>query len=168
MARAQFIADEAFELTLGNLKAKTRQVAEAALYAGAAVIADQMKANLEGILSPQATGQLVAAFGVTPAKLDKWFIWNVHIGFDGYHIPGQVPFQLIARSFESGAVMGSRYTGKVEENKWETKDPKFGPEDYWRYPTPFAKPAVLATKQQTREAMARAAEREIEKIAQKG
>lgn len=168
MARAQFIADDDFELTLTREKAKTGQVAEAALYAGAAVIADQMQANLEGILSPKATGQLVAAFGVTPAKLDKYFVWNVHLGFDGYQIPGQVPFQLIARSFESGAVMGGRYTGKVRGKKRETTKPKFGPEDYWREPTPFARPAVLATKQQAREAMERAAAREIEKIAQKG
>lgn len=164
MARAKFIADDAFELMLKRAKAGTEQVAKAALKAGAAVIADQMKENLEGILSPKATGQLVAAFGITPVKMDRQFNWNVHLGFDGYQTPGKVPFQLIARSFESGAVMGGRYTGKVRGRKRETTKPKYGPEDYWRTPKPFARPAVQATKQRALDAMKAAAEKEFEKI----
>lgn len=164
MARAKFIDDDAFEMMLERAKAGTEKVAKAALKAGADIIADQMKANLEGILSPKATGQLVDAFGITPVKMDRQFRWNVHLGFDGYQTPGEVPFQLIARSFESGAVMGGRYTGKVRGKKRETTKQRYGPEDYWRLPTPFAKPAVQATKQRAHEAMAAAAEKEFEKI----
>ncbi len=147
MARAQFIADEAFEMMISRSIAETKEVARAALKDGAKIIADRMKMNLQGILSEAATGQLVAAFGITPVQQDREGNWNVHLGFDGYQQPPQkrfptgVPFQLIARSFESGA-------------------------GDWRSPKPFAKPAVQATKQQALEAMKRAAERELEKIAE--
>ena len=146
MARAQFIADEAFELMISRAMAGTEQVARAALKAGAAIIADKMKENLKGILSDEATGQLVEAFGITPVKQDSNYNWNVHLGFDGYQQPPQkrwpqgVPFQLIARSFESGA-------------------------GEWRTARPFAKPAVTATKARALDAMKSAAEKELEKIA---
>lgn len=147
MARAQFIADEAFEMMISRTIAETKEVARAALKDGAKIIADRMKMNLQGILSEAATGQLVAAFGITPVQQDREGNWNVHLGFDGYQQPPQkrfptgVPFQLLARSFESGA-------------------------GDWRSPKPFAKPAVQATKQRALEAMKRAAERELKKIAE--
>lgn len=148
MARAKFIDDDAFSMMLERAEANTEQVARAALIAGAEVIADRMKQNLKGILSDAATGQLVAAFGITPVKQDRELNWNVHLGFDGYQQPPQrrwpqgVPFQLIARSFESGA-------------------------GDWRPKKPFAKPAVQATKEQALQAMKRAAERELEKISER-
>jgi hypothetical protein len=168
VARAKFITDDAFDLMLEKAADKTKDVAEAALKEGAKIIANRMKANLQGILSEEATGQLVAAFGITPVKENREGNWNVHLGFDGYQMPWNIPFQLIARSFESGAVMGGRYTGKTSKGRKETKKKKFGPEDYWRMPTPFAKPAVQATKQQALEAMKRAAEQELRKITEGG
>lgn len=149
MARAKFITDDAFDLMLEKAAAKTKDVAEAALKEGAKIIANRMKANLQGILSDAATGQLVAAFGITPVKENREGNWNVHLGFDGYQMPPQkgfptgVPFQLIARSFESGA-------------------------GDWRMPKPFARPAVQATKQQALEAMKRAAEQELRRITEGG
>lgn len=165
MARAKFIEDEAFSMMLERAMAGTKEIAEKALRAGAAVIADRMKQNLEGILSPDATGELADAFGITPVKQDKNLNWNVHLGFDGYSTRGHVPFQLIARSFESGAIMGGRYTGRIVKGKREKTKAKFGPEDYWRKPTPFAKPAVQATKTQALEAMKMTVEKELEKLA---
>lgn len=147
VARAQFISDPAFELAISQAAARFPEVAEKALRAGAAVYAGQMKKNLKGLLSPAATGELVDAFGITPVKMDTEFNYNVHLGFDGYQKPGYgkfavkgVPFQLIARSFESGA-------------------------GDWRAPTPFAKPAVKAKKQEALEVMIKTAEEELEKIA---
>lgn len=169
MAQAKFIDDDAFSMMLEKAIGRTKDIAGAALYAGAAVIADRMKSNLESILSPEATGALVASFGITPVKQDMEGNFNVHMGFDGYSEPGHVPFQMIARSFESGAVMGGRYTGgrtkSGKREKWKTK---LGPEDYWRQPTPFAKPAVQATKEQALQAMKQAAERELEKLSERG
>ena len=145
MASAKFIDASGFELRLKRSASSYRKVAEAAIRAGAAVIAAQMKDNLRGILSPKATGQLVNSMGITPVKQDKDYNYNAHIGFDGYQkppygkFPQGVPFQLIARSFESGAKP-------------------------WRDATPFAKPAVNATKEKVKEVMTRVAEEEFKKI----
>jgi hypothetical protein len=174
VAKAKFIDDDAFEMMLSRAMERSSEVAEAVLKAGASVIADEMKRNLTGVLSKGAASELVGAFGITPPKRDRQQNWNVHLGFDGYQTPGQkgfpqgVPFQLLARTFESGAVMGGRYTGKVTRGKRETTKKKYGPEDYWRVPTPFAKPAVQATKQQAMDAMERAAEKEFEKLIERG
>lgn len=146
MARAQFINDASFEMAISKAGTKYPEVAEKALRAGAGIIADEMRKRLRGILSPEATGQLVKSFGITPVRQDNNFNYNVHLGFDGYQKPGYgkwastgVPFQLIARSFESGA-------------------------GDWRTPRPFAAPAVKATKEQAFEAMRKVAEDELEKI----
>lgn len=145
MATAKFIDSSDFELRLNRSATDFRKVAEAAIRAGAAVIATQMQENLRSILSPAATGQLVAALGITPVKQGRDYSYNAHIGFDGYRKPGYgqfpqgVPFQLIARSFESGA-------------------------GNWRPPKPFAKPAVQQTKAKVQEVMAKAAEEEFQKI----
>lgn len=146
MARAKFIDDPAFELAISQAGARFPEVAEKALRAGAAVYAKQMRKNLKGILSPAATGELVDSFGITPVKQDMNFNYNVHLGFDGYQQPGYgkfsvkgVPFQLIARSFESGA-------------------------KYWRKPTPFAKPAIKEKKTEAIQVMIKVAEEELAKI----
>ena len=145
MASAKFIDSAGFELKLNRSAQNFRKVAEAAIRAGAAVIAEEMGNRLRGILSPKATGQLVNALGITPVKQDKDYNYNAHIGFDGYRkppygkFPQGVPFQLIARSFESGA-------------------------GTWRKATPFAKPAVNATKQKVKEVMTRVADEEFQKI----
>ena len=145
MATAKFIDSSAYEIRLNRSATDFRKVAEAAIRAGAAVIATQMQKNLQGILSPAATGQLVAALGITPVEKGWNYSYNAHIGFDGYQQPGYgefpqgVPFQLIARSFESGA-------------------------GDWRPKKPFAKPAVKQTKAQVKEVMAKAAEEEFQKI----
>lgn len=145
MATAKFIDSSDYELRLNRSATDFAKVAEAAIRAGAAVIATQMQQNLTGILSPKATGQLVAALGITPVKQGRDYSYNAHIGFDGYQQPGYgkfpkgVPFQLIARSFESGA-------------------------GNWRPARPFAKPAVKATRERVKEVMAKAAEEEFEKI----
>lgn len=145
MARAKFIDDPAFEAAISKAAAQFPEVAAAALRAGAAVIADEMKKRLKGVLSEDASGKLVESFGITPVKQDREFNFNVHLGFDGYQQPGYgkftatgVPFQLIARTIESGV-------------------------EGWRDATPFAKPAVQASKAQAYAAMTEAAERELEK-----
>jgi len=146
VARATFINNNGLEMILKYAEAHFKDVAEKSLYAGAAVYADQIKENLIGILSPNATGKLVESFGITPIRQDREFNYNVNIGFDGYQEPGYgrfattgVPFQLIARSFESGAKP-------------------------WRDPSPFAKPAIKAKKKEAQDTMARIAEEEFQKI----
>lgn len=145
MALAKFIADDDFMIRLERAATDFPSVAEKVIRAGAAVLAPVMRRRLSGILSASATGQLVAALGITPVKQDRNADYNAHIGFDGYQKPGYgkfpigVPFALIARSFESGA-------------------------GDWRPKTPFARPAMLEAREAMSAAMTAAAEEEYKKI----
>lgn len=145
MALAKFINDDDFMIRLERAATDFPSVAEKVIRAGAAVLAPVMRRRLSGILSASATGQLVAALGITPVKQDRNADYNAHIGFDGYQQPGYgkfpigVPFALIARSFESGA-------------------------GDWRPKTPFARPAMLEAREAMSAAMTAAAEEEYKKI----
>ena len=124
MARAIFIEDDSFRWMLSTLQRKLPDISETVLRVGADIIADEMKENLRGVLSAEATGQLVAAFGITPVKQDRNFNYNLHLGFDGYqHMPTgkKVPFQLLARTIESGAVVGGRYETTFNSGKFRRK-----------------------------------------------
>lgn len=101
MARMQaFMLDEDFAIKLSRLDTDMEEIAKKAIYAGVKVVADTMKINLQGILSDEATGQLVDALGVTPIGM-LGGEWSSHVGFDGYDTNGTA-FQLIARVLESG------------------------------------------------------------------
>lgn len=145
MALAKFIDDDDFMIRLERAATDFPSVAEKVIRAGAAVLAPVMRRRLSGILSASATGQLVAALGITPVKQDRNADYNAHIGFDGYQQPGYgkfpigVPFALIARSFESGA-------------------------GDWRPKTPFARPAIAEAREAMSAAMTEAAEEEYKKI----
>lgn len=145
MALAKFIDDDDFMIRLERAATDFPSVAEKVIRAGAAVLAPVMRRRLSGILSASATGQLVAALGITPVKQDRNADYNAHIGFDGYQQPGYgkfpigVPFALIARSFESGA-------------------------GDWRPKTPFARPAIAEAREEMSAAMTAAAEEEYKKI----
>lgn len=147
MSKALFLRDKDFEWFLSSAAEWLPEAVEDALRAGAAVLAAEMKANLrKKIVDKQAT-QLVDSFGITPVGQDRQRVWNVHLGFDGYQTPGTgkwaasgIPFQMIARVFESGSV-------------------KKGYQ--WRKPKHFARDAVRAKRQQAEEAMKNAAEAAI-------
>lgn len=156
MAKAVFMDDPAFELALSNVSKWYPEVAEAALKAGAGVIADEMKRSLAGKLSANATGKLLGAFGITPIRQSRDGNWNVHLGFDGYREPGHVAFLLVARSFESGAVIGGR--AKKKKSEYE----------YWRQPTRFATNAVKAKKSEAQALMKKTAEQLMVDIRQLG
>jgi hypothetical protein len=172
VARAIFIDDKSFSWTLNELKRRFPDVSQKVLKAGADIVADQMKINLRGILSPEATGELVDAFGISPMQQDKNMDFNVHLGFDGYQTVQyksyvrQVPFQLIARSFESGAVIGGRYEYSISKTgkKFKLKKKPQNTFEYWREKTPFAAPAVKKTREQAERAMISAAESEYQKL----
>lgn len=168
MARAKFIDTDDFSMAISRATTEYPEIAEKCLKAGADIIADEMKRRLKGILLPPSrAGELVASFGISPVKRDKQGNWNAHLGFDGYQETpsGLVPFQLIARSFESGAVIGTRnisYSGARQKKLRNKSDWK-----YWRKPTPFAAPAVKATRQQALKAMEDIAYAEFDKMRKK-
>ena len=132
-----FMAGDDFALKLSRLATKSDEIAKKAIFEGAKVIADKIKSNLEGVLSSEATGELVASFGVTPIEKDASGNWNAKIGFDGYGSDG-VANQLKARVLESGS----------------SKQQK----------TPFVRPAVNATKKQAVEKMGQVINEEIQKL----
>ena len=132
-----FMAGDEFALALSHLATQSEEIAKKAIFAGVDIIADKIKSNLEGVLSPEATGELVASFGVTPIEKDADGNFNAHVGFDGYGTDG-VANQLKARVLESGS----------------SKQQK----------TPFVRPAVNATKSQVVEKMGQVINEEIQKL----
>ena len=137
MARMTFKAGEDYAIKLSKLATNSEEIAKKAIYEGAKIVADQIKSNLKGVLSDEATGDLVASFGVTPIKKDGDGNWNTKIGFDGYDRHG-VANQLKARVLESGT---------------STKKKK-----------PFVRPAVNKTKGQVVKKMEEVIEQEISKL----
>ena len=128
MARIRFSKLDDYVLKLSSIKDNTREIAGKAIYAGAEVVANQVKSNLSTLnttddslalvayskktptyLTVRAKVGLIKSFGVTPMLLDSDGYYNVKLGFDGYndvitkkHPKGQ-PNRLIARSCESGS-----------------------------------------------------------------
>ena len=131
------MAGEEFALAISRLATGSEEISRKAIYAGADVIADKIKSNLEGVLSAEATGELVASFGVTPIEKDSSGNFNAKIGFDGYDSKG-VANQLKARVIESG-------TSKKQKH-------------------PFVRPAVNATKKQAVARMGEVIDEEINKL----
>ena len=152
MSKASFLKDKEFEWFLSSAAEWLPEAVEDALRAGAAVLAAEMKRNLRGEIADKRAVQLVESFGITPVGQDRNRVWNVHLGFGGYQTPGTgkwaasgIPFQMIARVFESGAIKdGYR----------------------WRRPTHFARRAVQSKRQEAEAAMKNAAEAAIAKAKQ--
>ena len=153
MSKASFYADKDFEWFLSGVGEWLPDAVEDALRAGASVLAAEMKKNLRGVIADKQAVQLVNSFGITPVGQDRNRVWNVHLGFDGYQQPGTgewrstgIPFQMIARVFESGS----------KKDGYE-----------WRKPTHFARNAVQAKRKAAEAEMKRAAEDAMRKAAEK-
>lgn len=127
---------------LDKIAGMTDDIARQALYVGAKIYADAMKDELTGVIKDKRRDALIDAFGITPHRQDRNFDYTAHLGFDGYQTVGdkQVPYQLIARSLNSGA--------QLSENRKITA-------------THFAENAVKKNKQRAQEAMRETVERLI-------
>lgn len=139
---------------LGNLEYKAGVDIGKAIYAGADIIADAIKANIEKITADDRNfvegkrngpttlqkKALVASFGIAHQRNDNGFT-NVKAGFDGYNKvktkrwPSGQPNAMIARSIESGTSFMKKH--------------------------PFVSPAVAATKDKAEREMARVIEQQI-------
>jgi HK97 gp10 family phage protein len=137
MAGVRVFAGEEFALKLSKAASRADEISKKAIYAGSRIIADQIKSNLEGVVSEEATGELAASFGITPILEDKNGNLNAHLGFDGYDKKG-VPNQLKARALESGT---SRQSKK-----------------------PFIRPALNAARSKAKNEMAKVMEEELKKL----
>lgn len=162
MARIRFSRLEEYELRLSRLAEHTEEIAGKAIYAGADIITNAIRENIEGLhaasdkaglfayqkkepapLTETAKQGLLDSLGITPMQNDGGYR-NVKIGFDGYNnmptqkYPRGQPNQLIARSLESGSSIAQKH--------------------------PFVRPAVTANRKKAEEKMGEILDKEIQKI----
>jgi HK97 gp10 family phage protein len=163
MAKMTVQGIEEYALKLSKLGAKSQETAGKAIYAGAEVVADAIKQNVDGLGTVDEKFNLIAfnqgrkarlseiqkeglkkSFGITKMQKDNDGIFNVKLGFDGYNdvktkkYPNGQPNQLIARIAESGSTFMNK--------------------------TPFVRPAVSKTRKNAQAAMQRVIDEETEKI----
>lgn len=125
MARAAFMLDDDFALKISKLETDIDDVAKEAIFEGAKIAADQVRKNLESVLSGNSTGEMAESFGITPISR-TYGEWSAHVGFDGYD-EQMMPNQFKARIMESGTAL--------------------------RRKKPFVRPAMNQTKKQVQEKM---------------
>mgnify|MGYP001065632422 CR=1 FL=1 len=156
MAKIQFKGLEEYTAKLNRLEALSRdKVIGAAVYDGAAIVADAIKAELQALPTDEGHDRkkvgperavkdaLIQHMGVAPLQNDNGFV-NVKVGFDGYNgrptprYPRGKPVPMLARAVRSG-------TSFMEGHD-------------------FVKTAVRKSRKTAEAAMAKRVEREIEKI----
>lgn len=140
---------------LGNLEFKAEGTVKQAVYDGAKVVADKVKANIDAlptsegyqdrVTAPKAIQKkgLADGFGITKMENQGGYI-HVKLGFDGYNglkskkYPRGQPNAMIARTFEGGNSFTKRH--------------------------PFVSPAVRATKEAAEARMQKSIDENINKI----
>lgn len=157
MAKMTIRGIDEYARKLDRLGAKAPEVAKKAVYAGANVLANKVKENLELNLTDlsyvgkqsssgritrllkrnRPTGDLLESFGVAPISVDNAGNTNTKIGFEGYDRRG-IPNALKARAMESG-------TSELRKR-------------------PFVRPAVNVVKGRAQEEMGNVIDEEISKI----
>lgn len=162
MARLQVKGIEEYALKLSRLGDNVKSVGGEAIYSAADLVADQIRANINGLrtvseienirayksgqksqLSKKQKEGLLEALGITKLRDDNGYL-NVKIGFDGYNsiktkkYPKGQPNQLIARVTESGSI----YMDKM----------------------PFVRPAVTKMRKPAQEAMQEVIDKRINEI----
>lgn len=160
MAKITFPGLSDYELMLSKLEGVTDEMIGRAVYAGAGIVADAVKASIEslpivtgygtdanplpgGVTATQKAG-LRDGFGISKLQDDSGYL-NVKLGFDGYNrtktkkYPSGQPNQLVARGVESGTS--------------------------WKQKKPFVRPAVTRSRKAAEQAMKDTLDTEISKIA---
>ena len=143
MAKCDIKMPEDFLLKLSRLGDRTDEITGKALEAGGAVVADQVRSNLASVIGSntktesKTTGQLAAALGVSPPKVNHQGNHDVKVGFSEPRRNGESNAK-IANILEYGK------SGQA--------------------PKPFMKPAKSASKSECIETMKRVFEEEVERI----
>ena len=81
IAKATFTLPTDFEAKLSRLGDKTDEITEKVLEAGGKVVLNQVRTNLNSVLSGKSTGELAGALGLSPVKLDRNGNFSIKIGF---------------------------------------------------------------------------------------
>lgn len=146
MATIKFKNGDDYLIRLSRLETGADEIAKKAIYDGAGVVADRIKAELRHI--PDVHGYILndleESFGITPMDRDRSGNWNAKIGFDGYgskpteEYPNGLPNQMMARAIESGTSFRPKH--------------------------PFVRPAVTRTRQQCLDKMRERIDIETKKI----
>lgn len=131
-----------YAIMLDKLGQEGVEVSKKMVYAGAKVVADEIKGGLQWATgeSEHSTGDLLDSLGIAPIDTDNRGNINTKVGFDGYDRKG-VPNQLKARAMESGT----------------STQPK----------KPFVRPAVNRSKYKAVKEMSRVYDEEIKNIMNK-
>lgn len=160
MANITFKGLEEYELKLSKLGKDADRIAGKALYAGAAIMTDEIRRGIQslpvvtgygteknplpgGVTAVQKRG-LLDGLGIAKIQDNGSGFLNVKIGFDGYNqtktedYPQGQPNQLVARGVESGSS--------------------------WKQAHPFVKPAIAKARKKVEKKMAEIIDEEIEKL----
>lgn len=160
MARITFKNGDEYALKLSRLETNSDEIAKKAIYEGAKVVADAIKANLYSLSAGKfrylrdgdvfvnvpayQKADLIASFGIASIDKDSYGNWNTKLGFDGYgrvptdSYPRGLPNNLLARSIESGSSV--------------------------RVKAPFVRPAVNKSKGPALDAMRKIIDEETKKL----
>lgn len=158
MAKLEFSGLSDYIASLERLEASVDGITKKALYQGAAVVADDIRASVESLPTDESYGTqkhpakgikkgqkeaLAKGLGVAPFQEDEGMIHTL-IGFSGYSnyptkkYPKGQPLALIARVAESGTSFSRK--------------------------TPFVRKAIRKEKPKAEQAMKEVFEKEIDKI----
>lgn len=124
----EFVGFDEYMAKLNELQANTTSLIKRAVYDGAAVVANEVRASIEalpstdrnppkgellGVLDYEKEG-LLEGLGLSGMKNDDGFIYT-HVGFEGYNrlkskkYPKGHPNSMIARSIESGSSVRAKH-----------------------------------------------------------
>ena len=81
MAKLTVTLPTDFEERLSQLGDRTDEIAERVLKAGGEVVLNQVKSNLNNVLSGKSTGELANSLGMSPVKVNRKGDYNLKIGF---------------------------------------------------------------------------------------
>ena len=101
MAKINFNGIDAYQKQLATLGRAASGICRYAIYDGAAIVCDAVKANTPVSTDKRTRGDLKASVSLTKMKNDNGYIYTQVI-FPGYDRKG-TPLDLIARRLESGS-----------------------------------------------------------------
>ena len=143
MAKAEIKMPEDFLIKISRLGDKTDDIVPHVLKAGAEVVLDKVKSNLQAVIGSgtqtesRSTGELASALGISPAGQDRNGNSNVKVGFDEPRKDGG---------------SNAKIANIIEYGK------------HGQAAKPFLSPAKSATRKPCIEAMKNALEEEIDKL----
>ena len=138
MAKATMKFPTEFEEKLSRLGEKTDEIVPIVLQAGGEVVLENVKSNLQSVLSGKSTGELARSLGLSPAKVNRDGGHDIKIGF--------------SEPRKGTGQSNAKIANVLEYGRSGQK------------PRPFLKPAKIKSKQACIEAMERAFEEEVGKL----